>query len=107
MAKSPQLDRVISMIRARAAAPRTTLESDRMSYETMLSALTLDDDVATERVGAGGVPAEWISAPGIDQDSVLLYLHGGGYVLGSMRTHRVMLGHLSRAAGYRVLSRSA
>jgi epsilon-lactone hydrolase len=103
MAKSPQLGRVISMIRARAAAPRTTLESDRMSYETMLSALTLDDDVATERVGAGGVPAEWISAPGIDQDSVLLYLHGGGYVLGSMRTHRVMLGHLSRAAGCRVL----
>jgi epsilon-lactone hydrolase len=33
----------------------------------------------------------------------MLYLHGGGYVLGSMRTHRMMLAHLSRASGFRVL----
>ena len=103
MAKSPQLDHVISMIRARATAPRKTIEADRMSYETMLSAMTLDDDIATERVGTGGVPAEWICAPGVNTASVMLYLHGGGYVLGSMRTHRVMLAHLSRASGFSVL----
>jgi monoterpene epsilon-lactone hydrolase len=103
MAKSPQLDQVIRLIRARATAPRKSLEEDRVSYETMLSAMTSDDDIATERVGAGGVPAEWISAPGADHATVLLYLHGGGYVLGSMRTHRVMLGHLARASGCNVL----
>ena len=103
MAKSPQLDRVINMIRARATAPRKTIEDDRVSYETMLSGMTLDDDIATERVGAGGVPAEWIWAPGVSKGSVMLYLHGGGYVLGSMRTHRVMLAHLSRASGFSVL----
>jgi epsilon-lactone hydrolase len=103
MAKSPQLDRVISLIRARATAPRKTLEEDRVSYETMLSSITLDDDISTERVGAGGVPAEWIAAPGVDQAAVMLYLHGGGYVLGSMRTHRVMLAHLARASGCKVL----
>jgi acetyl esterase/lipase len=94
---------VISLIRARATAPRKSLEDDRLSYETMLSAMTLDDDVATERVGAGGVPAEWVVAPRSDDASVMLYLHGGGYVLGSMRTHRVMLSHLSRASGFKVL----
>jgi epsilon-lactone hydrolase len=103
MAKSPSLDRVISLIRARATAPRRSLEDDRVSYETMLSAMTLDDDVTTERVGAGGVAAEWISTPGAHQASMVLYLHGGGYVLGSMRTHRVMLAHLARAAGCKVL----
>jgi epsilon-lactone hydrolase len=103
MAKSPQLDRVISLIRARATAPRKSLEEDRVSYETMLSALTVDDDVSTERIGAGGVPAEWIAAPGADPAVVMLYLHGGGYVLGSMRTHRVMLAHLARACQCRVL----
>jgi epsilon-lactone hydrolase len=103
MAKSPQLDRVISLIRARATAPRKSLEEDRVSYETMLSSITLDDDISTERVGAGGVPAEWIAAPGVDQAAVMLYLHGGGYVLGSMRTHRVMLAHLARASGCKVL----
>jgi acetyl esterase/lipase len=94
---------VINMIRARATAPRKTIEDDRVSYETMLSGMTLDDDIATERVGAGGVPAEWIWAPGVSKGSVMLYLHGGGYVLGSMRTHRVMLAHLSRASGFSVL----
>jgi epsilon-lactone hydrolase len=33
----------------------------------------------------------------------MLYLHGGGYVLGSMRTHRVMLAHLARACQCQVL----
>src|SRR5215475_12988938 len=103
MAKSPQLDRVISLIRARATAPRKTLEEDRVSYETMLSAMMVDDDISTERVGAGGVPAEWIWAPGADTAAVMLYLHGGGYVLGSMRTHRVMLAYLARACQCKVL----
>jgi monoterpene epsilon-lactone hydrolase len=103
MAQSPQLDRVISLIRARATAPRKSLEEDRVSYETMLSALTVDDDISTERIGAGGVPAEWIAAPGANPTVVMLYLHGGGYVLGSMRTHRVMLAHLARACQGKVL----
>jgi acetyl esterase/lipase len=103
MAQSPQLDRVISLIRARATAPRKSLEEDRVSYETMLSAMTVDDDISTERIGAGGVPAEWIAAPGANPTVVMLYLHGGGYVLGSMRTHRVMLAHLARACQGKVL----
>ena len=103
MAKSPQLDHVIGLIQARLAAPRRTLDDDRRSYEAMLSSMPLDDDITTERVGVGGVPAEWICAPAVQDDQVLLYFHGGGYVIGSMRTHRVMLSYVSRAAGCRVL----
>ena len=49
------------------------------------------------------MPAEWITAPGADEGRVILYFHGGGYLFGSMRTHRVMLSHMSRAAKSRVL----
>ena len=103
MAASPQLDTVLGMIRARATETRKTIEDDRASYERMLSSMPLDDDITTERVGAGGVPAEWIAAPGAEEQRILLYLHGGGYAFGSMRTHRVMLAHISRAAKARVL----
>ncbi len=103
MAKSPQLDNVIGMIRARAATPRKTTDDDRKSYETMLASMPLDDDIQTERVGAGGVAAEWVCAPGVHEDRVMLYFHGGGYVVGSMRTHRVMLSHISRASGFKML----
>ncbi len=103
MAKSPQLDRVIGMIVERAQAPRKTTDDDRASYERMLASMPMADDIETERVGAGGVPAEWIRAPGAQANRVMLYFHGGGYVVGSMRTHRTMLSHISRASGFSVL----
>jgi acetyl esterase/lipase len=103
MATSPQLRELIKFLRSTAAEPRSTVEEARASYELRMSSLKLDPDVKTERVGAGGVPAEWVSAPGADEDRVLLYLHGGYYAMGSMRTHRVYLSRLSRASGCRVL----
>lgn len=103
MAHSPQLDRVIGMIKARAQTVRKTTDEDRASYENMLASMSMADDIATQRVGAGGVPAEWIRAPQARPDRVLLYFHGGGYVIGSMRTHRPMLAEISRASGFSVL----
>jgi monoterpene epsilon-lactone hydrolase len=52
----------------------------------------------------GGVPGEWISVEGADQDSALLYLHGGGYVAGSIDSHRNLTGHLAAALGCRIFA---
>ena len=54
-------------------------------------------------VTAGGVPAEWITPPGVESDAVLLYLHGGGYAAGSFATHRLTAAQLAQAAGVRAL----
>ena len=101
---SPQLQEVIRRLQARLAKPRKYVEDDRFNYEEMMQVMPLEDDVVCERVSAGGVHAEWVSAPGAREDHVMLNLHGGGYILGSSRTHRVTCGRLSRAAGVRVLS---
>jgi epsilon-lactone hydrolase len=61
-------------------------------------------DVKCERLSAGGVDAEWIAAPNAAADRAVLYLHGGGYVMGSVNTHRDLIGRLSRAAQARVLA---
>ena len=101
---SEGLDAVIRMLQERRATRRRdSPEDDRVSYERMMSVFSLDEDIVCQRVGAGGVPAEWIAAPGASEDHTLLYLHGGGYVIGSMRTLRVTLSRISRAAGVRVL----
>jgi epsilon-lactone hydrolase len=55
-------------------------------------------------VTAGGVPAEWISAAGAADDRVILYVHGGGYVMGSIATHREVVARLSKASGARGLA---
>jgi acetyl esterase/lipase len=100
---SPELDTVLKMIRDRSAEVRHTIEDHRLSYERIMADLPIDDDITTEKLAAGGVSAEWIDAPNADKGTVLLYLHGGGYAFGSIRTHRAMLAHVSRAAAARVL----
>ena len=66
-------------------------------------ALPVADDVDTEPVEVAGSPAEWVTAPGVDRGRAMLYLHGGGYVMGSLDTHRKLAGDLSRAAAVPVL----
>ena len=104
MAPSEELNTVLEMIRVRSAETRNTIDDERLSYERIMSTLPIDDDIETERVGVNGVAAEWIWAPESDKRRVILYLHGGGYVIGSVRTHRVLLAHLARAAKARVLA---
>jgi acetyl esterase/lipase len=102
---SPELQKALDMFRAAKVQTQslTAVDQFRVWYEGLMSQFQLDEDIVCERVGAGGVPAEWIYDPEAAADRVLLYLHGGGYMIGSMRTHRVPLSRLSRAAGVRVL----
>ncbi|GAB2947469.1 alpha/beta hydrolase [Hymenobacter coalescens] len=51
-----------------------------------------------------GLVAEWIEPEGADAQRVLLYLHGGAYVMGSLNTHRGFIGALAQRCGLRALS---
>jgi epsilon-lactone hydrolase len=55
-------------------------------------------------VDADGVPAMWIVPKNCVQNRVLLCMHGGGFIGGSMYTHRKMFGHLAKAVGCRALN---
>ncbi len=72
----------------------------RMAEAT--AAPKLPTQVIAESVSAGGVPCEWLSTPASRTDEVLLYLHGGGFVLG-WETHRDIAWRLAEAAQMRVL----
>jgi acetyl esterase/lipase len=65
--------------------------------------IRIPDGIQWERVNADGVPSEWISPPNAPQDSVLLFLHGGGGVLGLGNFDRWMVGHIALSCGLRVL----
>ncbi len=55
-------------------------------------------DVSVEPVSANGVRAEWTSTPQADRDTAVLYLHGGGFVIGSLDSHRHLVAEAGRAA---------
>jgi acetyl esterase/lipase len=76
----------------------------RKDYDARGLAYGLPADVAVEKVSADGVPSEWTSTPGADASKVILFLHGGGYVIGSLDSHRHLVAEAGRAAGTRTLA---
>lgn len=101
---SEQLDMVIEMLKAREIPEQASIEESRALFESMTSIFQTPEDVRCEPAQADGVPVEWVVAPGASEDRVILYLHGGGYAIGSLTTHRELVSRLSRAAGARALS---
>jgi acetyl esterase/lipase len=97
-----QLQLLLEMIRSNTVGLDRTIEEERRDYER-LALLPGPPDTGTRQVTADGVAAEWVSAPSAHVDRMVLYLHGGGYVLGSIDTHRGLAGRISGAAQARVL----
>lgn len=100
---SKELQMIIDAFRSRPNMADLSVEEQRAQMEINLTRFRLPEDVRCELVDAGGVPAEWVTTPGVEAERVICYLHGGGYVLGSINTHRELASRLSRAASARVL----
>jgi epsilon-lactone hydrolase len=89
--------------KASASEAPPTLEQRRAAFTPGDRLYPVPDDVLVTDVTAGGVPAHWLAAPGADPGRVLLFLHGGGYELGSLRSDGELAARLGRASGMRVL----
>lgn len=76
----------------------------RDNFVRSTRSFTAPEDTIVTPVDVAGIAAEWVCAPGVQQDRVLLYLHGGGYVIGSVDTHRGLIARLSKAANCRALA---
>jgi len=80
-----------------------SIKEARVNLDGLSSWVPLQPDTTVEAVIAGGVPGEWVSAPGAASDRVILCLHGGGYTMGSSKATHVVAAFLSAASGCRVL----
>ncbi|HEY6421387.1 MAG TPA: alpha/beta hydrolase [Candidatus Binataceae bacterium] len=98
-----QIDSIVQMLKSQPIAQAPSLAETRAGFEQMANMFPVDADVKREAVQAGSVKAEWVTAPGADAGRAILYLHGGGYVIGSINTHRSLAARLSKSAKARVL----
>jgi acetyl esterase/lipase len=103
---SPQLEQVFSQYKAFAqgAGQAKSPQELRAVMAAAFSAFPSAGEVKCEPVNAGGVKAEWITAANAAPDRVIMYLHVGGYVMGSIDTHRELVARLSKAAHARGLA---
>jgi acetyl esterase/lipase len=98
-----QLDSLVTLLRTRPAPATQDVIESRARFEKMGGFLGGAPDAKCEKVDVDGVPAEWVSAPDVDASRAVLYLHGGGYAIGSLNTHRRLAFDVSAASGARVL----
>ena len=98
-----QLEKVIELLTDRDRPENPTIDDSRAGFEKLAGVVGGNTPGSVRQVDAGGVPAELVSADGASDDTAVLYLHGGGYVIGSPRTHREFARRLSAASRAQVL----
>jgi acetyl esterase/lipase len=86
-----------------AANPGLDILSSRAILDVMQELATEPADVTYQEMVAAGQRALWINPIGAAADRVILFLHGGGFIAGSINCHRKLAAHLAKAAGCRAL----
>jgi len=98
------IQRLIRMTWDKSGGP--SFEASRLRIrEAKLAAriAKLPRDVEVRRLTAGPIRGEWIEPAGAQYHRVILYLHGGGYVMGSPDTHRSLVARIAAASSARAL----
>jgi acetyl esterase/lipase len=93
----PELQKLVDTLRARPVI--TDIGERRKAFDTFATTFPPAADVTIETLELGGVMAERSRTPGDDAAGAILYVHGGGYVFGSLDSHRHVVTEIGRAAG--------
>lgn len=81
-----------------------SLAEMRVGFDSMGGMFPRLEDVSSQITNVGGVDGEWFDLNDGDSDRVMLYLHGGGYLIGSVESHRALIERITKATGGRVLA---
>lgn len=80
------------------------LQEQRQLLVQMLTAIPLPDDVCATAGDLGGVPVVTVDIDGVDDDGVVLYLHGGAYALGTAQASLGLASDVARRARSRAIT---
>ncbi len=99
MATSPELDRVIGIMKTIRSKPPADIYEARAVLDQAFGEFKPASDVTVFEIDADGVPCQWITAPDVPQNKLIIYFHGGAYAACSPATHQDLISRLSRASG--------
>jgi len=99
----PEVEALREQFRLRDVLGMSSVAEMRDAIEQLAVIDPTAPEIQRERINAGGAEAEWIRPPGVKVDHAILYLHGGGYVIGSINSHRALIARIARAANIQAL----
>ncbi len=98
------------LLRSRLLGGEITVQERRQRIEERTRWLRPAKGVQITQIITGGnrgnrpVPAEWLKPKQFSKNGVILYIHGGAFVICSLNTHRSMVSRLVKAAGVAAVS---
>jgi monoterpene epsilon-lactone hydrolase len=94
----------ISAFLTESGLSAATIPEQRAAMAAMADGSLPPEGIVVEPVSLGGRPAEWITPDGGAGGGLVLYLHGGGYCIGSLDSHRDLAGRIAVASGCTVVT---
>jgi monoterpene epsilon-lactone hydrolase len=85
------------------ANPGLDMVSRRAILDALQELASEPADVTYQEIWVAGQQALWVNPLGAAADRVILFLHGGGFIAGSINCHRKLAAHLAKATGCRAL----
>lgn len=101
---SKQIEYVIkALLNSRDISIKRRVDERRKALELMSSGLKLHKDIKSDFINANGVNAALFTPPGIENQRIILFLHGGAYIAGSIKTTQYHAVEIAKVAKARVL----
>jgi acetyl esterase/lipase len=94
---SPQHEAIVAALQAAPIVDSPSLTAQRANYEATLAANPVPADARVQSALVNGNVADIVTINGIESQATILYLHGGGYVIGSNTGYREFAARLARA----------
>ena len=79
------------------------IDAERERFGRQLARLKPPEEVVISETDAGGRPALWVVPPAIRREGVVLFLHGGVYLIGSIQGYRAFAAAIAMSTGMRAL----
>ncbi len=89
---------LVTMLSGGRVTPEAPIEQTRLGWDAMEGLLPFAPDVTVEETKIGELTARWLTPPDAGGTTVL-HLHGGGYVIGSAKSHAPFASHLGGDPG--------
>ena len=83
---------------------KTETNTHRINFERISNIIKFPRFVTMEEIQHTELKAAWFIPKKTDKKRIILYLHGGGYCVGSYHSHRALIARIARATQYKTLA---
>ncbi len=100
---SAEFENLVQMFQAQRTGDTPSIPELRTGFDMLGQMMPMADGVQIAETTLGGLATDRLATPDADDSRVLLYLHGGGYCIGTRASHRPIASALAKATGIGVL----